>query len=120
MIAGYSAFTNVNLVGDHIYPTTTSGRIDNISVAKDTFTFMAVDVPLSATNLTVSISGGTGDADLYVKHGSQPTTTDYDCRPYKSGNVETCSLWTQEAGLYHIGLRGYAAGAGVTLVWSYQ
>ena len=33
--------------------------------------------------------GGTGDGDLYVRFGSQPTTSAYDCRPYASGNAET-------------------------------
>ncbi|MCG8418060.1 MAG: M20/M25/M40 family metallo-hydrolase [Proteobacteria bacterium] len=35
---------------------------------------------------------GTGDADLYVRFGAQPTTSAYDCRPYKNGSAETCSL----------------------------
>ena len=36
----------------------------------------------------LSISGGTGDADLYVKLGSAPTLTSYTCRPYITGNSE--------------------------------
>ena len=35
---------------------------------------------------------GTGDADLYVKRGAAPTTSSYDCRPYKSGSAETCTV----------------------------
>lgn len=42
-------------------------------------------------SLTVEMSG-TGDPDLYVKFGSQPTASSYDCRPYQSGAAETCSL----------------------------
>ena len=41
--------------------------------------------------VTVTMSGS-GDADLYVRFGSQPTTSDYDCRPYKNGSDETCNL----------------------------
>jgi len=41
---------------------------------------------------TVSTANDSGDVDLYVKKGSQPTTSDYDCRPYRWGNNETCSL----------------------------
>ena len=33
------------------------------------------------------MSGGTGDADLYVRAGSKPTTSTYDCRPYKGPSV---------------------------------
>ncbi len=35
---------------------------------------------------------GTGDADLYVRFGSSATLSAYDCRPYRSGSSETCSL----------------------------
>ena len=39
--------------------------------------------------------GGTGDADMYVRSGSQPTTSTYNCRPYLSGNNETCTRTTR-------------------------
>ena len=35
------------------------------------------------------MAGGSGDADLYVRYGSQPTTSSYTCRPYLNGNNET-------------------------------
>ncbi|MEO7324793.1 MAG: PKD domain-containing protein, partial [Dokdonella sp.] len=47
-------------------------------------------VPAGGTNLKFVMSGGTGDADMYVKFGSAPTTSSYDCRPYVSGNAESC------------------------------
>jgi hypothetical protein len=42
-------------------------------------------------NFTVVMSGS-GDPDLYVKFGSQPSATSYDCRPYAEGPAETCNL----------------------------
>ena len=51
-----------------------------------------VEVPAGRSQLVVTSSGGSGDADLYVKFGSAPTASSYDCRPYKSGNAETCTL----------------------------
>ncbi|MDZ7904016.1 MAG: PPC domain-containing protein [Rheinheimera sp.] len=77
-------------------------------------------VPAGKTNLTVTTSGGTGDADLYVRRGSKPTTTTYDCRPYKTGNAETCTFTNPVAATYHIGIRGYSAVSGLTLKTSYQ
>ena len=59
-------------------------------------------VPAGASNLTFTTSGGTGDADMYVKFGSAPTDTVYDCRPYKSGNAETCTFAAPSAGTYHV------------------
>ena len=63
----------------------------------------------------VKIYGGTGDADLYVKKGSAPTTSSYDCRPYTSGNTETCDMSSLGAGTYYIMVYGYRAVTGLTL-----
>ena len=66
-------------------------------------------------SLTVVLSGGTGDADLYVRFGTATTTTRYDCRPYKQGNDETCTFISPQAGTWHVGLRGYVAYSGASL-----
>lgn len=76
-------------------------------------------VPSGATNLQFQISGGSGDADLYVRFGSAPTTSTYNCRPYLNGNNETCTFAAPSAGTYHVMLRGYTAFSGVTLRGSF-
>ncbi len=76
-------------------------------------------VPSGAHNLKFSIAGGTGDADLYVKRGSAPTTSSYDCRPYVTGNTESCNTTTPTAGTYYIMVRAYSSYTGVTLTGSY-
>ena len=76
-------------------------------------------VPAGASNLSFNTSGGTGDMDLYVKSGSAPTDTVYDCRPYKSGNAETCTFATPTAGTYHVRLKAYSSFSGVNLTGSY-
>ena len=81
--------------------------------------FWTLTVPAGASNLKFTIAGGTGDADLYVRFGSAPTTTTYDCRPYLGGNSETCNIATAQAGTYHVMLRGYSAFTGVSLTGSY-
>jgi len=78
-----------------------------------------MSVPSGATNLTFTMSGGTGDADMYVKFGSAPTTSSYDCRPYVSGNSESCPIATAQAGTYYVMVNAYAAYSGVTLKGSY-
>ncbi|WP_226470336.1 M4 family metallopeptidase [Luteimonas panaciterrae] len=78
-----------------------------------------LDVPAGSSNLTFTISGGTGDADMYVKLGSMPTDTSYDCRPYKSGNSEVCTFATPTAGKYYVRLKAYSSYSGVTLVGDY-
>jgi Zn-dependent metalloprotease len=64
------------------------------------------------------LSGGTGDADLYVRFGAPPTTTSYNCRPYLVGNNETCEFNPAQAGLYYVMVRAYTAYSGATLTVS--
>jgi hypothetical protein len=61
-----------------------------------------------------SISGGTGDADLYVRFGAAPTTNSYDCRPYLNGNAESCEFNPASSGDYYVMIRAYSAYSGVT------
>ncbi len=77
-------------------------------------------VPAGATNLTFTMSGGTGDADLYVKFGSAPTDTVYDCRPYLGGNAETCTFAAPQAGTYYVRVKAYSTFSGVSLVGDYS
>jgi len=76
-------------------------------------------VPSGASSLKFVMSGGTGDADMYVKFGSAPTDTVYDCRPFASGNAETCNIATAQAGTYYVRLKAYSTFAGVSLTGSY-
>ncbi len=76
-------------------------------------------VPAGATGLKFVMAGGTGDADMYVKFGSAPTDSVYDCRPYLGGNAETCNIATAQAGTYHVRLKAYSAFSGVSLTGSY-
>ncbi|MEM9303533.1 MAG: S8 family serine peptidase [Pseudomonadota bacterium] len=76
-------------------------------------------VPGNGEDLVFQISGGSGDADLYVRFGSPPTTSTYDCRPYRNGNNETCSFATPNAGTWYVMVRAYSTFSGVTLSGSY-
>ena len=91
----------------------------NLSGATGSNTYFTFTVPAGATNLTFTMSGGSGDADMFVKFGSAPTSSSYDCRPYKSGNAESCSFATPQAGTYHVMLNGYSAYSGVSLKADY-
>ena len=94
--------------------------ITGISGASGSDRFFFVNVPSGASNLVMAISGGSGDADMYTRFGSKPTTSTYDCRPYKSGNAESCTVASPQAGRYYINLRGYSAFSGVTLNVTYS
>jgi hypothetical protein len=81
--------------------------------------FFTLDVPAGATNLTFTTSGGSGDADLYVRFGSAPTTGTYDCRSWNSGNSESCSFATPSTGTYHVLIHAYSTYSGMSLTGSF-
>ncbi|AWH24324.1 S8 family peptidase [Stenotrophomonas sp. YAU14D1_LEIMI4_1] len=74
-----------------------------------------VQVPAGSSQLRVAISGGSGDADLYIRQGSAPTDTTYTCRPYLSGNNETCTVNSPAAGTWHVRVKAYSTFSGLTL-----
>ncbi|RUO26823.1 peptidase S8 [Aliidiomarina minuta] len=97
-----------------------SGSVDNLSAATNEWNRFTFDIPSGMSTLEVIISGGTGDADLYIRHGSQPTLQDWDCRPYLNGNNEVCTVNNPAAGVWHLGVHAYQAYSGVRLEASYQ
>jgi hypothetical protein len=93
--------------------------VTNLSGATGSWAYYKITVPASQTSLVITISGGTGDCDLYVKRGAQPTSSVWDYRPYLSGNAESVSVTNPVAGDWYIGLNAYAAYSGVTLKATY-
>jgi len=78
-----------------------------------------IAVPAARSTLTVKIAGGSGDADLYVRFGSAPTDATYACRPYLSGNNETCTINAPSTGTYYIRVKAYSTFSGVALTATY-
>ncbi|QSQ22000.1 M4 family metallopeptidase [Pyxidicoccus parkwayensis] len=125
MLNAYSTYSGVTLLGAY----TTGGGggtvltrgvpVTGLSGASGSVSANYTLAVPANTAATISISGGTGDADLYVRFGSAPTTTTYDCRPYKSGNAESCTITKTTAGTYYVNIRGYSAYSGVTLLGNY-
>jgi len=70
------------------------------------------------TSVAFQMFGGTGDADLYVKLGSAPTLSSYDCRPWTTGNNESCNF--NSPGIYHVMVHGYSSFSGVSLQGSHN
>ncbi|NVJ59612.1 MAG: trypsin-like serine protease [Gammaproteobacteria bacterium] len=78
-----------------------------------------INVPNGSRNLVITTSGGSGDADLFVRRGQKPTTSNFDCRPYLNGNQETCRF-SQASGTYHVMIRGWREYNNVSLRASYE
>ncbi len=125
LIHGYSTYSGTSLTGSYStggggggggtvltsgVPVTLASQAS--STTSPNYTLV---VPAGQTKVVFTISGGTGDADMYVRRGSAPTTSTYDCRPYTSGNSETCTFNAPTAGTYYVNVRAYAAFSGVSL-----
>ena len=125
-VVAYSTFSGVSLTGSFTEPTTGGGAtggsasVTDISVARRAWTYYTIDVPAGMSTLDFNMSGGTGDADMYIRRGAQPTSSTYDCRPYESGNNESCSFTNPTADTWHIGVYGYSAASGVSLDVTYN
>ena len=96
-----------------------NGAPVTVAGAQDEQQFFTLEVPAGATDLTFTISGGSGDADLYVRFGAEPTTATYDCRPYLNGSNETCTISNVQEGTYYVMLDAWTAFSGVTLTGSF-
>ncbi|QSX41897.1 M9 family metallopeptidase [Shewanella cyperi] len=91
--------------------------IAKAGIASDSARYYSIWVPAGATNLNIAISGGTGDADLYVRFGDWPTESVWDARPYVGGNNETVTLAApQTGGYYYIMLKAFQPFSDVTLL----
>ncbi len=125
MLQAYSTFSGLTLVATYSaatseIPLENGVPVTDLAGAAASETFFTIEVPAGQDNLEISISGGTGDCDLYVRKDMPPTTIEYDYRPYKVGNNETVSVETPEAGTWYIMLRGYSSYSGLTLQASYS
>lgn len=94
---------------------TSALALTGLSGARNSFTHRSITVPAGALALSVVVTGGSGDADLYVRRGSQPTTSTFDCRPFLNGNNEFCTINAPAAGTYFVSLRAFAAYSGASL-----
>ncbi len=126
--AGYANATAAidSLTGSPPPPPPSNNVLENgitttgISGASGSETRYTMVVPTGATELSFVLSGGSGDADMYVRFGTAPTTSSWDCRPYRAGNNETCTISNIQAGTYHVMLRGYSSYSGTSLRGSYD
>ncbi|MDO8177458.1 MAG: M4 family metallopeptidase [Undibacterium sp.] len=95
----------------------TSGvTVTGITLAKGASKTYTIVVPSGKTSVTIKLSGGTGDGDIYTKVGSAPTTTSYLKKSNGSTNTETITVTSPAAGTYYILVNAYAAVSGTSLV----
>ncbi|MET0406718.1 MAG: PPC domain-containing protein [Cystobacter sp.] len=119
MVRGKAAFSGAELLASVtpvITPLVNGQPVTGLSGSVGASSYFTLEVPAGQNLLKVTLTGGTGDADLYLRRGALPTTSDYNCRSIASGTAETCSVTSPQAGTWYILARAYSAFSGATLL----
>jgi hypothetical protein len=96
--------------------TVLKGFVRAISGALNEEAIYTIKVPAGSTKLTVTIAGGTGDVDMYVRYNAEPTGGASDnCKSEKAGNAESCVITNPQAGTWYILTYAFEAFSGATL-----
>ena len=106
--------------GGGVTSLTNGVAVTGISASTGTWKNYKITVPSGQTSLAIVMSGGSGDGDLYVKFGSQPTLSSYNYRPYLTGNNETVNVTNPSAGDWYISIYAYASYSSVSLKATYS
>lgn len=95
-----------------VEPTTWGGATETKTVARaEQWSFKTPLLPAGSYEFTIAQAPNTtgGDADLYVRVGTAPTKTVYDCRPYKGSSNELCTVTLAAPAEVFVMVDGYSA-----------
>ncbi len=91
----------------------------NQSATTGNYAYLYLYVPAGTTQLKITASGGTGDADLYYSRSGWPATTSYTQRAAGTGNSHTFTIKNPSPGAQYISLYAVNSFSGVTVSTSY-
>jgi len=101
-------------------PFTVSGYpVSGQGQSKNNWLYYTISLPSNAVSITATSSGGSGNADLYIRANSNPTTSSYNCRSTGSSNNESCTVNPTSSSMYVVGLYAAKAFSNVTLNVTY-
>jgi endonuclease I len=117
--SGNGAIVSASLATGSDHTLTNGVAKTGLSGSSGQQSFYTLVVPSGTSSLSFNLSGGSGDADLYVRYGAQPSTSTYTCRSWNSSNNESCVMSGIQAGTYHILINAYSAYSGASLIANY-
>lgn len=92
----------------------------NVSSVAGDYAYLYLSVPAGTTKLTISTSGGTGNADMYVStNGSWPSRDHYNASSVNPGNNESVIINNPPAGYIYISLYGVTKFSGLKVTTQY-
>ena len=90
-------------------------RRDNLAAATGGYSYHFVNLPAGVKQLTLTSSGGTGNADLYYGGGNWATTSSYQSKSTNTGNTETLTIDNPPSGWVYFSLAAAQGFSGVTV-----
>ncbi|UXI66761.1 M12 family metallo-peptidase [Tahibacter amnicola] len=97
----------------------TNHNPNTFSIGQGTKKYFKIDVPAGTQAIAFRTWGGTGDADIYVKQGSNPTTTDNVCKGTGPNSTEVCRINNPAAGTWYVMVDAYSALSNVVTAASF-
>ncbi|MFB6893109.1 collagenase [Kitasatospora sp. NPDC056327] len=95
-------------------------RRDNLTATAGNYSYHFINLPAGVRTLTITSSGGTGNADLYYGGANWATTGSFLAKSANAGNTETLTITNPPAGWAFFSLAAQQDFAGVTLTAQYQ
>lgn len=95
--------------------------VSQVGLSGETYSsvMFRVVVPTGARNLRFDTGGGTGDADMFVRFGAQPTENDFDESSLGARTREHLQFASPRAGVWFVKIDAARAYSGVTLTANY-
>ncbi|WP_405359106.1 M9 family metallopeptidase [Kitasatospora sp. NBC_00085] len=91
-------------------------RRDNLAATTGNYSYHFLYLPAGVKQLTITSSGGSGNADLYYGGSNWATTSSYQAKSTNAGNGESLTIANPPSGWVYFSLYGQQTfgGAGVT------
>ncbi|MFJ5232189.1 M9 family metallopeptidase [Kitasatospora sp. NPDC088391] len=94
-------------------------RRDNVAATTGNYSYGFLNLPAGVKQLTITTSGGTGNADLYWNPANWATTGSYAAKSVNNGNGETLTITDPPAGWVYFSLYAQQGFSGVTVTTQY-
>ncbi|MET8702878.1 collagenase [Kitasatospora sp. NPDC004723] len=95
-------------------------RRENLTATTGNYSYHFINLPAGVKTLTITSSGGTGNADLYYGGSNWATTGNALAKSTNAGNDETLTITNPPAGWAFFSLAAQQTFSGTTLSVSYQ
>ncbi|MBR9990368.1 MAG: pre-peptidase C-terminal domain-containing protein [Gemmatimonadetes bacterium] len=118
-VSGQVVFTAMVLPASAVTQLQNDTAVSGISAAGGEDRYYRITVPSNAARLNITMTGGPGDADLYVRQARLPTAAVNDCQSTSPTATEECIVLLPDAGDWYLLVNAFTAYSNLTLRASY-